>query len=1859
MAAQAGPKDVVDIYLDVRHQGQAEAILKAAGPSAKMLGRSYESPVLRVRVDQEFAAGAELRLAMQGFTVLKKDARPVGFDGMDHSAGIRRLLAIGFERSGGVKTPGYIRSVEYHIKTRAYPYDRIDYDYVRSQQAYAASMNGYRTRPQGGRRAPGNWQQVGPTNLNIPYRTYFGQPPLGGRTNALAYDPNTSTTIYAGGAMGGLWRSTNSGVNWTPLSNSWPFQTVNCILMLSSTEIMVGMGDLHGSLNYGAGIMHTTDGGATWNQIGVNPLGSSVGVTTLTTVPGTNGNTIIATTGGGPSYYGDIWRSTNRGVNWTRVLDVNNKSWTAMSVGIPDGTGVRNYYAMSAAWGGNGDRLYRSRDNGATWSPLTVSPLAASGFKWSYHIAASKLDANTVYLLAPEERLVLRSTDGGVNWTDITSGIPSQLGSDPNYNWSQYYYNYHLMTSTVPAAGGGDEEALYVQNIDLAVWSPRFGAGTSSWKSIGGPTWSGSNSVLHNDQHSFAVDPANPLNMLIGCDGGVFGLTYNSGAQSYTVTSLNQFYTTHQFYHISTHPTNTTQVIGGTQDNATPASRGNLTSWSNVGGGDGGYSFINPTNANNQYTTSQNLGIYRTNNNWNSTSYISPNWGSRGDRTAFIAPMELSKANPNLLYAGTQRLHRWNNSTNTWTYDLGGGLDFAGGSETISAIETCPLNENVIYVGTETGRLWRSGDAGGTFQRIDTAGTPVRPVREINASVGDVNSILVLYGGSSTGRIWECTNTIAGAPVWSNKTGAGATALPDVPANSVIRDPGDPTNKWWVGNDLGVFVTSNRGVTWENATQALGLPVLIVNKLTLGGNGAFLYAGTFGRGIWRLELNAVSLTDFTIAPSTVIRWQQDPAVGTVTINTAAPYPVEIALASNNGVPGIDFPASVTIPAGSTSANFNIDVRNVTGPGSNLFTASLSGSADRTSTLVVRDGRPSSITFSPSSVTGGRTATANYNLDGPAPAGGLTIPLTYSGPISGPASVSIGHNGSAIGFSVSTTTVNADTTGGVSGTVNGFTANGTLNINKITVIGLTVASNPAAAGVNVVGTVTLESPVTTNTTVGLTYSPSANFVTAPATVVVPAGSSQADFTFRTSPTIETGYAASITGSLNGSTVVRNFNVSAPVVQGTFIYPMNAVTGQRVFGVVRLSGPQASDTVVNVASANTSIIADQSVTIPAGQSYGIFSTVLGAPSSLDRFANITLTTTGAGETRTDQFQVRPPTNALASGYNLYYTVGDGLTRNREFFSPINTTENIFQVVASARTTLVLKADGTVWTVGEGTFGQHGDGTSGAGALKTTPTQIAGLPVIKQISSIAPTVLALDENGEVWAWGQNSLGQCGIAGLGNRTTPAKIAGLSNIVSVASGAFASFALDANGDIWSWGGNTGGANARPTSTHIPAKLTTVAGPFVELGVGNQHGFAIHADGTLYGWGLNTGGQLGDGTLVNKTVMTAIPGQQHVRQIAGGIEFSILLRVPPFGQNREVRTTGRNTHGARGDGTAVNAGNVTTAWGTIASSATISQIAAGNRHAFYIGAGAVRSWGYGNYGQRADGSFATATNAPSQLPSTVASSNVLAGSDNSVSLTALRSKGRNESLMINPTTRGIQSANFRTGVSTPLSGTYPAGHSVVGGGEVAGSTSQADIVTMDAGRALYYQQVTSANVMGASTALGLTLGANESLKYVADMDNTGRMDFVTQDSATKAIVARLWSGTAQTGTYNLYTLAASETLAGVGDFNLDGHNDLMIFNTSTRILSVRLYRLGVFQSAASFTNAPLTPGAPVAIPAVPAGIQPVAAAETANGYSYEIIFFQTNGLYEVWDLSRLNVVSTGNAGPNRPSNHAATAIFWR
>lgn len=1161
---------------------------------------------------------------------------------------------------------------------------------------------------------------------------------------------------------------------------------------------------------------------------------------------------------------------------------------------------------------------------------------------------------------------------------------------------------------------------------------------------------------------------------------------------------------------------------------------------------------------------------------------------------------------------------------------------------------------------TSTGVAYMMGVVGAfnfpTFLRVDTGDLIVQyDVRRTGqpASDSQMNAIAgagtgaVFFGANGTERVLrvarpEYSLSLSPTSIVGGGSSTGTVTLPGLA----------PTGGFLVNLSYGAALSGPATVTVPAGASSV---TFTVNSVTVNADASPLVTATFPHTFDADPLNLIraSVTGMVFSP--VSGQSGDSTTATVTLNGPVTTNTTVALGYSNVGTFTSEPASVLVTAGNSTATVNYTGANTSTDEVTNVTASLNGTSaidDYTVTGIA----VASVSVTPDPVNEGANTTATITLD-KATTQNRTINLSYaaSGFNAPPATATVIAGNTSVDVTLTGATTTSDINETVTAELFGSSANDAVVVQTTKITGISVSPNPAPNATNTTGTVTVSGLVPVARTVNLTYSPALNWDLAPATVVVAPGASTANFTFR-SKVIPAGFAAQIDGALGGATQTASFNVAPVSLEGTQVYPANAYVGQRVVGVVRLASPRASDLTVAVTSSNTSILPNQSVTILAGQTYGTFSATLGNPSSLDRFTTVTLTASGASEVRTDAFIVRPPTNALAAGFNLQFNVGDGLTRNRESFSVMNTTENILQVVVSANTTLVLKSDGTVWSVGQGTFGQHGDGTSGVGAVKTTLTQVPGLPVIRQIASTGPTVLALSSTGQVWAWGQNSAGQTGRTPFVNTTVPGLVPSISNVAQIASSPFASFALDTNGNVWSWGSNASGAGARGAAGNnpIPTQLTTVAGPFVELGVGNQFGFAIHADGRLFGWGFNGNGQLGLGDLVNRTVMTQIP-VTNVRQIVGGVDFAVLLRTPSLGGTRQVLTTGANGNGQRGQGSV--GGPATTTFASInPAGSTATQVGAGNRHAFFIGAGAIRAWGFGTNGERGDGTFTASSGVPTAIPATVSSSNILAGSANSVSLTAVRSKGRNEALLTDGTT--VRTANFRTGVVTTLTGAaIPAGHTVVGGGEVAGSTATGEVITMDGARALFRQEAVNA-VLGASTALGVTLGATESLVTVANFDNAGRMDFITVDSSTGAVAARLFNGTTQTGTFNLYTLGANEVLSGVGDFNQDGFQDLLLFNTSTRLLSTRLYRLSVFQSTTSFVNAPLTPTLPTAIPAVGAGLTPVAAAETASGYGYNLVFTVLADQFEVWQMSRLNRVTTGLTGPTIPPGFDFVA-FWR
>lgn len=738
----------------------------------------------------------------------------------------------------------FLESYLYFLEQRAYPGDSLDID------AYARARRHRDRMPAARRHGVGdigattldsNWEFAGPKDLPPPYRIYNGQGPISGRVNVIAFDPNAPGSLYLGAAGGGLWHSTDNGVTWEVLSDGWPAIQVSSIAIdpVNSGTIYVGTGDFDGYGGLGFGVMKTTDGGVTWNVIGNREFGRFA-VSAVCIDPDSSQNLLVAA-GRPRDWWTYLWRSTDGGATWYSPLTVY-AHWRSIQASLPDITGSRYLYAVGLQ---NGGQVYRSSDHGATWTKLSP-PL--SNVNWYDHtsldIAVSSVDPRTVYLLCGFDRKIWKSPDAGITWIDITAGFP---GGSNGYNWSQSDYDSRILcTAATDPDTGMLRDALYVSLIDV-VLSPDGGA---TWKSFGGPTYTDS-ALTHNDQHALAFDPNDPFGLLVGNDGGLYRYSHDPATGDGVWSSLNSGLALTQFYKTAFHPTDPNRVLGGTQDNSTPALLGTAT-WKNVGGGDGGFCAISAVNPDIQYATSQNLFVYRTQDNWATSQVISPNIGS--DNKAFITPIVLDPNDFNSLYAGTNYLWRWSETTRTWTPRLGGRR--LSDSGYLLCVAVARGDSNRIYTGSVQGELWMTADAGTTWTRIDGGTTPLpsRAITSIDVDPVNPDRLLVGLSGTATAHMWRCDNARDGARRWINVSGSGETGLPDVPLNAIARDPGDPQNTFYVGTDIGVFATSNGGDAWTNATGPLGLPNVPVNDLKAVQGTGFLYAATFGRGLWRARL---------------------------------------------------------------------------------------------------------------------------------------------------------------------------------------------------------------------------------------------------------------------------------------------------------------------------------------------------------------------------------------------------------------------------------------------------------------------------------------------------------------------------------------------------------------------------------------------------------------------------------------------------------------------------------------------------------------------------------------------------------------------------------------------------------------------------------------------------------------------------------------------------------------------------------------------------------------------------------------------------------------------------------------------
>jgi photosystem II stability/assembly factor-like uncharacterized protein len=712
-------------------------------------------------------------------------------------------------------------------------------------------------------------QRVAPRRLDLgaPWKHIGPQPLvretlLAGWITAVAVDPRDSNVAYFGAAGGGVWKTTDGGLHWQPLTDALPSLSIGAIVLDPSSPdiVYVGTGYLeHASPNlyYGVGIFKSSDGGQSWAHLPgpfEGPLNSEQGganITSLAVHP-TNGQIVLAAVRAGSTSTSGIYRSEDGGVTWTRVLS----GGTGTAVTIARENGDLAYAAISL--GGTASGVYRSTDAGQSWTRAgelggTGLPAANVGL---IALAVAPSNAKVLYAgiataTGTTDRLLgmFKSSDGGLSWIPLPN-TPQYCGTAC---WRRNVVQVHPANPDIVFAGGRLAGNRLHRTLD----------GGNTWVEI-------SRSIdgleLFSDLTGLAFS-RDGAHLYVTNDGGVFRTTNSTAAAPLKWENLNATIdVTGLSRGMAMHPIDAGIVFAGPLEGGVARYTGQLAWQGGIICGDGGAILIDPQAPNTMYVAcqpDQTALLKTTSGNLPRPGWVRAQTGiDLADRYAIFRPFVMDPTNPRRLYFGTFRVYQTNDGASSWTPI---SPDLAGGQATLSAIAVGTGNPNTIYVGT-TGLSFRgpnpspiagnvfvttNADAGaGATWTNRSAGLPPRSVTQIAVDPRDSLTAYAAFSGFSgfsgdtKGHLFKTSD---GGLSWIDSSGG----LPNVPIDDILVDD-DLPDTIYLATDGGVFATTDGGRNW--APLSAGLPRAMVMGLKLHRPTRTLRAATYGRGMWELQV---------------------------------------------------------------------------------------------------------------------------------------------------------------------------------------------------------------------------------------------------------------------------------------------------------------------------------------------------------------------------------------------------------------------------------------------------------------------------------------------------------------------------------------------------------------------------------------------------------------------------------------------------------------------------------------------------------------------------------------------------------------------------------------------------------------------------------------------------------------------------------------------------------------------------------------------------------------------------------------------------------------------------------------------
>ncbi|MCU0433613.1 MAG: T9SS type A sorting domain-containing protein [Bacteroidia bacterium] len=628
----------------------------------------------------------------------------------------------------------------------------------------------------------GSWTQLGPTTWN---RT-SGWNPGNGRLTAMAIHPSNTNIIYVGSPGGGLWKSTNAGGSWLPLTdyNSLWMHIYSLAIDPANQNIIYA-----GTGNSANQVIKSTDGGANWTVLGSGPTGE---IRRILIHP-SNSSIVFAAASNG------VFRSTNGGTSWAQVH-------TLMKEDMEFKPGDPN--TMYASGTGS---IIRSLDNGVTWTTLTSAQgITNTGRSM---IGVSAANPSVVYIVQASGSIFGRlyySTNSGASFvTQISgsAGVNNFFGynADGSDTGGQAWYDMAISVSPTNAS------LVHIAGI-ICFKSTNNGVSFTATTEWFAPNATGYN---HADIHGLEYVGSTLYSL---SDGGIFRSTDNAD----NWTDISNGLGIMQLYRIASSPTNTTVWTGGAQDNGSTASQstGTLVSWL---GADGMEGLVSPTNSVNIWGTSQNGQLYRSTNGGNSRSNLATVPGG-----PWVTPLVMHPTNETIIFAGGSGVYKSTNSGSTFSL-ISGSI-----TNTISDIAVASSNANYIYACSGSS-LYVSinGGTSWTTYSITSAGS----ISDICVSPSNPAKIWIATTG---GKVRVSTNS---GSTFTDITGT----LPAIAARTVVVDNTAAENLY-VGMNIGVYTRNNTITNWSLITS--NLPRVAINELDIQGGGGKVRVATYGRGVW-------------------------------------------------------------------------------------------------------------------------------------------------------------------------------------------------------------------------------------------------------------------------------------------------------------------------------------------------------------------------------------------------------------------------------------------------------------------------------------------------------------------------------------------------------------------------------------------------------------------------------------------------------------------------------------------------------------------------------------------------------------------------------------------------------------------------------------------------------------------------------------------------------------------------------------------------------------------------------------------------------------------------------------------------